>query len=65
MEDEMATQIADTNLQVALRLTNENIQSMRELEGTWSPKTLKAVPCALPLVEVVRLIIGNSIGLED
>jgi hypothetical protein len=65
MEDEMTNQITDTDLQIALRLTDENIQSMRELEGGQNLQTDEPILCALPLVEVVRLVIGNSIGLED
>lgn len=61
----MAKQDMDAALQVALRLTDEDIQNMRELEGRQNIKTGERIPCALPLVEVVRLVIGNSIGLED
>ena len=61
----MAKQITDMELQVALRLGDEDVRMMRNLEGSFILGTGKSVLCALSLAEVVRLIIGNSIGLED
>jgi hypothetical protein len=61
----MAKQITDAVLQVALRLTDQDVQRMRELEGTPNIEPGGLIPCALPLVEIIRLVIGNSIGLED
>ena len=65
MENMMAKKITDSDLKVALRLTDEDIQNMRELEGDWDPKMGFVPRTNVPLVEVLRLIIGNSIGLSD
>jgi hypothetical protein len=60
-----AKKITDSDLKLALRLTDEDIQNMRELEGDWDPKMGFVPRPNVPLVEVLRLIIGNSIGLSD
>jgi len=65
MENMMAKKITDSDLKVALRLTDEDIQNMRELEGDWDPKMGFVPRPNVPLVELLRLIIGNSIGLSD
>jgi hypothetical protein len=60
-----AKKITDSDLKVALGLTDEDIQTMRELEGDWDPKMGFVPRPNVPLVEVLRLIIGNSIVLSD
>ena len=65
MENMMAKKITDSDLKVALRLTDEDIQNMRELEGDWDPKMGFVPRPNVPLVELLRLIIGNSVGLSD
>ena len=60
-----AKKITDSDLKVALRLTDEDIQNMRELEGDWDPKMGFVPRPNVPLVEVLRLTIGNSIRLSD
>jgi hypothetical protein len=56
--------ITDIELQAALRLTDRDIKKMREFEGTWDDQIEKFVPSVLPLIEVIRMVIGNAVGLE-
>jgi hypothetical protein len=65
MEDELAIQITGRELQAALHLTDEDVQRLRELEGTRNIEPGGLVPSALPIADEVRLVIGNSISLES
>jgi hypothetical protein len=56
--------ITDIELQAALRLTDRDIKLMRELEGTWDDQIEKFVPSVLPFIEVIRMVIANSVELE-
>ena len=56
--------ITDIELQAALRLTDRDIKHMRELEGTWDDQIEKFIPSVLPLIEVIRMVIADSVGLE-
>jgi hypothetical protein len=57
--------LKDLHLQKELRLTDEDIEKMRDLEATWSTETEEFIPSTLPLVELIRLTIVNSIGLTN
>lgn len=55
----MAKQITDADLQVALRLTDEQIEMMRDFERNGEND-----PSSLPLVELVRVAIGYTTPLD-
>jgi hypothetical protein len=55
----------DLRLQKALRLTDQDIERMRDLEATWSTETEEFIASTLPLDELIRSVIGNSIGLAN
>jgi len=55
----MANTITDADLQAALRLTDEQIQMMRDFESDEENN-----PSTLPLVELVRVAINYTTPLE-
>ncbi len=55
----------EKRLQSVLRLTDKDIEGMRDLEASWDTENENWIPSDLPLVELIRSTINNSVPLEE
>lgn len=54
----------DKALQKLLRLSDQQVESLRKQNGDWNAKEARFVPTAIPLLELVRIAIVDTVGGE-
>jgi hypothetical protein len=55
----------DAILQKILKLTDEQVQALRQAQADWSPTQDCFIPSSMPLLELIRQTIVDRIGEDE